>query len=199
MTDAVPKFYHAHLVYALLPLSRSGLRYHMDERDGTLPLAWAAAGLDLAEHVPMGGEGSGRGGGRMFSAEAVVAMVLSSELIRWGIRPADGFKIGLTFVFSFAVPEGQPARAPLYEVGQTLLIVTSRSPCEVDLTAPGAEGFAIVSDAATVSLREEALKARGDDAEPVLVLNLSSLCARIAARLGEDPTTFMRPPTMAAV
>ncbi|GEM_PF-4986966 len=193
MTDEAPKFYQAHTVYSLLPLSRSGLRYYMDEGNGALHRAWAEAGMDLAVHVPMGGEGSGRGGGRMFSAEAVVAMMLSSELVRWGIRPADAFKIGLTFVFSYAVPDGQPARAPLYEDGETLLLVTTRTPCEADMTAPCADGFAIVSDTATSSLRDEALKARGDEAQPVLLLNLSAMCARIAARLGEPVDTFMRP------
>lgn len=197
MTDEAPRFYHAHTVYGMLPLSRSGLRYHMEE-GGALTGTWAEMGMDLAQHVPMGGEGSGRGGGRMFSAEAVVAMVLSSELIRWGIRPADAFKIGLHFVFSFAVPDGQPARAPLYAEGETLLIVTTRTPCEADMTAPGADGFAIVSDTATSSLREEALKARGDEAQPVLLLNLSSMCARIAARLGEPVDTFLRPAAQVA-
>ena len=136
---------------------------------------------------------------RFLSDDAVVVLSIGFRLIRYGVKAEDAFRLGLRFVFGTDAPEGHPVRwSPLYPEGETVLIVTSPSPVSED--ADGRAAFAFVSDRYHGALKEAAqLAGHEEDGEPLVVLNLSHLCRSIGLWLGEDPTTFMRPATMAAV
>ncbi|MBJ2152635.1 hypothetical protein [Paracoccus sp. IB05] len=169
-------------------LNRTRFKSHREGAAAPLFVAASVEGIDLA---PLMQTDTPR---NQYSAEFVMVAAIARPLLDWGVLAADAYRIGMKFAFSALGAEGHPPRFdPLYDLGETLLILTDPRPFRDDLTAPGVDGFAIVSDHYAPGLAAAAMQARGDEAEPVLIVNLSALCRRVAAVLGLDPATFLRP------
>lgn len=174
-------------------LNRTRFKFHREGETAPLRVAAGVEGIDLA---PLMQTDTPR---NQYSADLVMVAAIARPLLDWGVLATDAYRIGMKFVYSALPADGHPPRFdPLYDLGATLLIVTDPRPFRDEVTAPGVDGFAIVSDHYAPGLAAAAMQARGDEAEPVLVVNLSTLCRRVASALGLDPETFMRPAAQAA-
>lgn len=170
-------------------------RFKAHRQDAAAPLFVAAN----VEGIDLGGLMQTDTARNLYSSEFAMVAAVARPLLDWGVLATDAYRIGMKFVFSATAAEGHPPRFdPLYDLGETLLILTDPRPFRDDLTCPGVDGFAIVSDHHAPGLAAAAMQARGDEAEPVLVVNLSALCRRVASVLGLAPATFMRPAAQAA-